>query len=44
MKSEMQKYAGMYIIKRELAKFQAYMKTNKNTNQTQKSKQKEMQK
>ena len=34
----MQKYAGMYIIKRELA----YMKTNKNTNQTQKSKQKEM--
>ena len=34
----------MYIINKELAKFQAYMKINRNTIQTQKRKQKEIQK
>ena len=32
----------MYIINKELAKFQAYMKINRNTIQTQKRKQKEI--
>ena len=32
----------MYIINKGLAKFQGYMKTNRNTTQAQKAKQKEI--
>ena len=40
----MQKCIGTYIINKKLAKFQEYMKTNRNTIQTQKRKQKKIQK
>ena len=42
MKAVMQKYIEMSIIKKAQAKFQAYMKINRNITQTQKRKKKKI--
>ena len=42
MKSGMQKYIEMCVIRKALAKFQAYMKVNRNITQTEKRKKKEI--